>query len=469
MKIFIDFAPSDEIHSICRTFYDAYLSGDKRSRLFVTLLFPTMLQAYLLHLHDATIESSGVKQQSPLPYRSRRNSHPVFTLGEASNPTNPLESLALLLSEFCQLAPAFIRFPEHISSSGLNLPNYQTASVYHSPPLSILTKSPKNSTDRFNTQKLEPVAGSAASTFHSSAFPDLDPSCLVRIYADTMSRQFVEGTEEQQGIVLLSIRTFCDLIERLTALNARRILSCNSYYHQALLIDLTITIDKLLFILSFEISQPVDLSANSTLPSDQIEMLLDRLFEQLLPKLERYATYHCFASELLTVSAVRNAWRLRLHPSTASVSATAPLYRRIRLTSDELTDLSESTASDERVGDVGGPATTHRASVFTNANFRAEPVAEDIPIDNGQEVAGMSTEQRKLHHFHHSHNLVISSHNHIHSHIRSNQSTKYLNDELRRSSDKLHSTLSLSSLSLDRSGHTQQQHYKRFWSKQRQE
>ncbi|EUB64657.1 hypothetical protein EGR_00607 [Echinococcus granulosus] len=458
VKIFKDLASPEEIHIICHTLYDAYLSGDKKSRLFVTLLLPTMLLTYLVHLHTdagtASAGSTGVKPSSPT--QSHRNSQATFSLDDMSVPTGPLESLAFLLSEFCQLAPAFIRCPEYCGSGVANLPDYGVASVYHSPPFSIATKSqtPKTITTSSSVATLRFNYATSTGTLPPPTFPNPDPACIVRIYADILTRQFVEGTDQQQGIVIFSIRTFCDLVERLTALNTHRILSCSQHHHSVLLIDLSIAIDKLLFMLSFELSQPADPNAGSASPSDDMEALRDRLFEELLPRLERYASYHCFASVLLVVGAIRNAWLLRLHPSTTvSLAAMAPLYRRIRLTSDETVDLSDAL-SDEAMNGVLSPTSvsTHRPSVFTNANFRAEPVAEDIPISGEQEAATTATDRwRKLYQ---NHNLTLGSHNHVrhHHHYQQLRQQQYFEEGLTRSSENLHFTLSSSSLSLDKDG-----------------
>eukprot|EP00108_Taenia_solium_P006049 TsM_000665200 transcript=TsM_000665200 gene=TsM_000665200 len=468
VKIFKDFASPEEIHVVCHTFYDAYLSGDKKSKLFVTLFLPTVLLTYLVHLHtDAETASAGSTGVKPLsPSQSRRDSQATFSLDDESLSSSPLESLAFLLSEFCQLAPAFIRCPEHCGSSVANLPDYGVASIYHSPPFSIATKSlpPKTITTRSNSATLILNHATTISTLPPPTFPNPDPACIIRIYADTLTRQFVEGTEEQQGIVNISIRTFCDLVERLTAFDMRRILPCSQHHH-SILIDLSIAIDKLLFMLSFELSQPAGPNGGSASPSDDMKALRDRLLGVLLPNLERYASYHCFASVLLVVGAIRNVWRLRLHPSTAvSPAAMAPLYRRVRPTSDEAVDLSDAP-SDEAMDGVLSPVSpsTHRPSVFTNANFRAEPVAEDIPISNEQEGAGMGTDRwKKLH----LHNLTIGPHNHVHHHhYQQQQQQQYFEEKLTRSSENLHFTLSTSSLNLDKDG----QHHRRFWSKQRRE
>ncbi|KAL5112728.1 hypothetical protein TcWFU_008443 [Taenia crassiceps] len=472
VKIFKDFVSPEEIHIICHTFYDAYLSGDKKSKLFVALLLPTVLLTYLVRLHtDAetvSAESMDVKPSSPI--RSRRSSEATFSLDDESFPSSPLESLAFLLSEFCQLAPAFIRCPEHFGSSITNLPDHGVASIYHSPPFSIATKSltPKTITTRSSSATLRLNHARPIATLPPPTFPNLDPACIVRIYADTLTRQFVEGTEEQQGVVIISIRTFCDLVERLTALDMRRILSCSQYHHSILLIDLSIAIDKLLFMLSFELSQPSGSNGGPASPSGDMETLRDRLLVELLPRLERYASYHCFASVLLVVGAIRNVWRLRLHPSTAvSSAAMVPLYRRVRPTSDETTDLSDAP-SDEAMDGVLSPASpsAHQPSVFTNANFRAEPVAEDIPISDGQEKAGIGTDRWKKLHPHY--NLTIGPLNHVrhrHHYYQQQQKQQYFEEGLTRSSENLHSTLSTSSLTLDKDG----QHHRRFWSKQRRE
>lgn len=470
VKIFKDFASPEEINFICHTLYDAYLSGEKKSKLFVTLLLPTMLLTYLVRLHTgaetASAGSAGVRPSSPS--QSRHSSQATFSLDDESLSSGPLESLAFLLSEFCQLAPAFIRYPEHCGSSVAHLPDYGVASIYHSPPFSIAAKppTPKPITTRSSSAMLRLNHAAAIATLPLPTFPNLDPACIVRIYADTLTRQFVEGTEEQQGIVIVSIRTFCDLVERLTALDMRRILLCSQHHHSILLIDLSIAIDKLLFMLSFELSQPAGPNGGSASPSDDMKALRDRLLEELLPRLERYASYHCFASVLLVVGAIRNVWRLRLHPSiVVSPAVMAPLYRRVRPASDEATDLPDASP-DEVIDGVLSPASpsTHRPSVFTNANFRAEPIAEDIPISGDQEEAGMGTDRWKKLHLHH--NFTVGPHNHVrhHHHYQQQQQQQYF-EGLTRSSENLHSTLSTSSLTLDKDG----QHHRRFWSKQRRE
>ncbi|VDM20102.1 unnamed protein product [Hydatigera taeniaeformis] len=468
IKIFEDFASPEEIHVICRTFYDAYLSGDKKSKLFVTLLLPTVLLTYFVRLHtDAAITSAGSTTVKPLsPSQSRRNSQTTFSLGDESS-SSPLDSLAFLLSEFCQLAPAVIRCPENCGSSAAYLPDYRVASVYHAPAFNIPAKSltPKPITSRNSSSTLR-LNHASLSTLPSPNFSNFDPACIVRIYADALTRQFVEGTEEQQGLVIISIRTFCDLVKRLTALDTPRILLRSQHHHSVLLIDLSIAIDKLLFMLSFELSLPTAPDTGCASPPDDVKSLRNRLFEELLPRLERYASYHCFASVLLVVGAIRNAWRLCLHPSTpVSPSGIVPIYRRVRLTSDEAMNRSDASP-DEAMDSMLCPASpsTHKLSVFTNANFRAEPVAEDIPINGEQETAKMGTDRWKKQHQHH--NLTIGSHNHIrHYHHYYQQQQQYFDEGLTRSSENLHSTLSSSSLNLDRAG----QHHRRFWSKQRRE
>ncbi|VUZ42033.1 unnamed protein product, partial [Hymenolepis diminuta] len=475
IKIFTDWSSLDEVHSICRIFYDAYLSGDKRSKFFVTLLLPTMLHTYLIHLHgektDIVAEGSGAESPSS-PFR--RPSHPFFTLGDGPLPTtNPLESLAFLLSEFCQLAPAFVRCPELFGNGLGSLPDYLVPSVYHSPPFSTskpvpqpkMTNNSSSSTIKFNQTSSAVTSGTTSQPL-TAAFSDIDPPCIVRIYVDAMARQFVEGTEEQQAVVLLSIRTYCDMVERLTTLNNRRVLPCAHHHHLTLMIELVIAIDKLLYMLDFDLVQLTD---QKTDVSVKMEELRDRMTKVLLPQLERYASYYCFASVLLVVGAVRNAWRLRLStPTTANTVPMVPLYRRVRLTSDDL-DISTSSNSDETGGNSADPAFInlggHRPSVFTNANFKAEPVAEDIPIAdaNHPEKSG----KRKLHLHINRHQQPVGSHNRNihHSYQQQDKPDGFGESGLAtRSTENFHKALSSSTQSLDRDSTP---YYRRFWSRTR--
>nr|CDS31794.1 hypothetical transcript [Hymenolepis microstoma] len=422
IKIFTDWSSLDEIHSICRTFYDAYLSGDKKSKFFVTLLLPSMLHTYLIRLSVeklALVEKVPEAKSPSSPFR--RSSHLFFTLGDGPPMTNnPLESLAFLLSEFCQLAPAFVRCPEVYGNGSGSLPDYRVPSLYHTPPFNAskpvpqpkMTNNSSTSTIRFNPTP-SGLTNGTSSQLSITAFSGIDISCIVRIYVDAIARQFVEGTEEQQAVVLLSISTYCDMVERLTTLNDRRVLPCAHHQHLTLMIELAIGIDKLLYILDLDLVQLMD---QKTDVSKQMEGLRDRMIKVLLPKLERYASYQCFASVLLVVGAVRNAWRLRLSTSTAAnVVALVPLYRRVRLTSDDILDVSTSSNSDEASGNSTDPAFAHvgahRPSVFTNANFKAEPIAEDIPIDDAN--CHDQTGKRKRHL--HNHKENVGSHSrHIH-------------------------------------------------------
>ncbi|VDO13208.1 unnamed protein product [Rodentolepis nana] len=476
VKIFIDWSSLDEIHSICRTFYDAYLSGDKKSKFFVTLLLPTMLHTYLLRLSVEKLalveKATGGAKPPSSPFR--RSSHLFFTVGDGPPMTNnPLESLAFLLSEFCQLAPAFVRCPELYANGSGSLPDYRVPSVYHTPPFNIskpvpqpkMTNNSSTSTIKFNTTPSALTSGTTSQS-SSTSFSDIDTSCIVRIYVDAMARQFVEGTEEQQAVVLLSIKTYCDMVERLTTLNNRRVLPCAHHQHLTLMIELAIGLDKLLYILDFDLVQLMD---QKTDVSKQMEGLRDQMVKVLLPKLERYASYHCFASVLLVVGAVRNAWRLRLNtPTTANVVALVPLYRRVRLTSDDLNDVSTSSNSDEASGNSADPVYAHpgghRPSIFTNANFKAEPVAEDIPIADAHSYD--QTGKRKRHLLHNHKEPAASHSRHLHQIYPHEDKPDGFGGDwvIARSAENLHKALSPSTQSLN---HDSIPYYRRFWSRSR--
>lgn len=268
VKTFNDWSSFDEIHSLCQIFYDAYLARDKRSKFFVALFLPTLLHTYLVRLHSAelvvTTAASGSKPFPPSHQAFRRLSSPTFTLGGDSHPStaNPFESLAFLLSEFCKFAPAFIRYPELYGSGPSALPDYRIASIYHTPfgasksfQQSKIANNSSSSTLKYAETPSTNINGTAMTQSQASLL-DIDPPCIVRIYVDSMTRQFVEGTEEQQGVVLISIQTYCDMVDRLTALNTRRVLSCAHHHHLALMTELTIGIDKLLYMIAFELVQP---------------------------------------------------------------------------------------------------------------------------------------------------------------------------------------------------------------------
>ncbi|KAM7541027.1 hypothetical protein Aperf_G00000039186 [Anoplocephala perfoliata] len=485
VRIFKDWSPLDKIHPVCQSFCDAYLSRDKRSKFFVTLFLPTLLHAYLVRLHSSelavtTATSGPISRLSPSPSHqaSRHVPSPTFTLGSDSQPstTNPLESLAFLLSDLCQFAPAFIRYPELHGGDPSILSDYRVASIYHTPPFSASKsfqqfKMRNNSSSSTLKYTETPAAGidGTAMTQSQSILSDIniDLPCIVRIYLDAMARHFVEGTEEQQAVVLVSIRTYCDMVDRLTALNTQRVLYCAHHHHLELIVELTIGIDKLLYMLAFELVQPEEQRTDT---SGQMEELRDRMVKVLLPQIERYASYHCFASVLLVVGAVRNAWRLRLSSSSTTTAVTiVPLYRRVRLTSDELADISSSSNSDEISAAIGEPVAAvpspRRPSIFTNANFRAEPVAEDIPIADAN--LPVESGKRKLHLLH-GHNRTNSVHNHLrhlnHFNYRQDEPDNFGNNGIVRSTEDIHRALSSSTLSLDQDG---AQHQWRFWNRLR--
>lgn len=144
-----------------------------------------------------------------------------------------------------------------------------------------------------------------------------------------------------------------------------------------------------------------------------------------------------------------------------------PLYRRVRLTSD---DVSSSTNSDENGGAAGDPFTANptplRPSIFTNSNFRAEPVAEDIPIADTNPLVERG--KRKFHLLH-SHNRTISAHSHL-RHLNEFYRQQAEPDNsgesgLARSTEDLRRVLSSSTLSLDQDG--AHHHHWRFWSRSR--
>ncbi|VDD83482.1 unnamed protein product [Mesocestoides corti] len=397
VKILNDFSPPDEIHMFCRLFYDSYLSGDKKVKLLVTLLLPSMLNTYLVKASSLETEPKHqLQQQQQQANQSRRSSQP-FPPTEQQKSASALESLSFLLSQLCELAPAFIRYPEHveIKRTTSKLPDLRVPSIFHAPPqppptqyVSSKSQVPKaSSATSLNPSTLTyNHSGPSLSTHVPSGSTDPDPACVVRIYTDTLMRQFVGGTVEQQGIVLTSIDTFCALVQRVTALNNRRVYVKVG----SLLVDLATAIDRILFILSFD--HDLLWSGNAELRLST-EELRKKVFD-LLPLLDRFASYHCCASVILITSAIQNAWATRLQrPQMNPIG----IHRRFRLVSDDPADLSEVVGESTTSSDTEAHAFHHRPSVFTNANFRAEPVSEDIPISGAVQEPVQKVAKKRLH------------------------------------------------------------------------
>lgn len=399
IDLFDEFSSPDEIHSVCRLFYDSYTSGDKKVKLLVTLMLPSMLHAYQAHSNSEVAMTGATKQSSTgLP-------HVTFTIGDDRvKPNSCLASLAFLLSELCHLAPACLRCPFGSKAGGRfsrNLPDLKINSIFHSgssllPPQHTSHKSttkPPTMPDRLCYADVEREPICSNHTLSSSPPQHPDTACVIRIYVDTLVRQLVDGTREQFGVLLCSIRAFCSLVEHVTSLDAGKRIRARM---SDLLIDLIVAIDKILFILVF------DGELKGT--SDDRGDLSTRVFE-LLPSVERYASYHCLASVLLINSAVISTWTARLkRPHHHGIT---PIQRRMRLTSDEplnsveLSSDSESEGTATTPGGFTSAANTHRFSVFTNANFRAEPVAEDIPMNSIPQESGERKLQHQHRHLHH--------------------------------------------------------------------